>query len=112
MKQFFDRGRIRELQSLEELYERNEFAFAVIYGRRRIGKTSLVGEFVRRGNKKAIRFTATENTDIMNRESFSQSIFAFSGMSLSAIHPAFPSACEFAETVIVAVPAIPLDIFS
>ena len=76
MRQFFDSGRIRELQSLDELYRRDGFAFAVIYGRRRVGKTSLIGEFIRRGNKKAIRFTATENTEIINRENFSQSVFA------------------------------------
>ena len=76
MKQFFDSGRIRELRSLEELYLRNRFAFAVIYGRRRVGKTSLIGEFISRGNKKAIRFTATENTDIVNLENFSQSVFS------------------------------------
>ena len=76
MKKFYDSGRARELQSLEELYSRHEFTFAVIYGRRRVGKTSLIGEFIGRGGKKAIRLTATENTDIINRESFSQSVFA------------------------------------
>jgi len=75
MRQFFESGRKRELLSLDELYRSNEFAFAVIYGRRRVGKTSLIGEFIRRGNKKAIRFTATENTEIINRENFSQSVF-------------------------------------
>ena len=72
---FYDRGRIQELSSLEELYEKNGFKFAVVYGRRRVGKTSLINEFIDRGNKKAIRFIATENTDLVNRESFSESIF-------------------------------------
>jgi len=72
---FYDRGRIHELSSLEELYERNGFKFAVVYGRRRVGKTCLINEFIDRGNKKAVRFTATENTDLVNRESFSESIF-------------------------------------
>ena len=76
MKKFFDSGRIHELRSLEKSYERDEFTFAVVYGRRRIGKTSLINEFINRGNKKAIRFTATENTDVMNRWNFSQSVFA------------------------------------
>ncbi|MCL2786304.1 MAG: ATP-binding protein [Methanomassiliicoccaceae archaeon] len=75
MKRFFDEGRMRELRSLEELYGYNEFTFAVIYGRRRVGKTSLINEFIERNNRKAIRFTATENTDIVNLEKFSQSIF-------------------------------------
>ena len=76
MREFYDSGRARELQSLEELYMRSGFALAVIYGRRRVGKTSLISEFVRRGNKKAVRFTATENADIINRENFSQSVFS------------------------------------
>ena len=76
MNVYYDRGRMWELQSLDALYHRDAFSFAVIYGRRRIGKTSLIGAFVSRGEKKAIRFTATENTDIVNRENFSQSVFA------------------------------------
>jgi AAA+ ATPase superfamily predicted ATPase len=96
MRQFFDSGRIRELQSLEELYDRKEFSFAVIYGRRRIGKTSLIGEFIRRGNKKAIRFTATENTDIVNRENFSQSVFSvYPELSTIGCFPTWESALTY-----------------
>ena len=40
MKKFFDGGRMRELKSLEDLYKRDEFTYVVVYGRRRIGKTS------------------------------------------------------------------------
>ncbi|MDR3294198.1 MAG: ATP-binding protein [Clostridiales bacterium] len=76
MKKFFDSGRKRELLSLEKLYARDEFAFAVVYGRRRVGKTSLIDEFIMRGEKKAIRFIATENTDTVNLLSFSQAVFA------------------------------------
>ena len=72
---FYDRGRMHELNSLEELYERNGFKLAVVYGRRRIGKTSLISEFIKRGDKKSIRFIATENTDIVNRGSFSEDVF-------------------------------------
>jgi len=96
MKKFFDGGRMRELRSLEDLYERNEFAFAVVYGRRRIGKTSLIGEFINRGNKKAIRFTATENTDIVNRENFSQSVFStYPELSALKTFPTWESAFEY-----------------
>ena len=75
MEKFYDRGRMHELRSLEELYMRNEFTFAVIYGRRRVGKSALIREFLRRGNKKAIMFTAAESTDNENLEDFSQSIY-------------------------------------
>ena len=34
-------GRERELQKLESMYESDQFEFAVFYGRRRVGKTTL-----------------------------------------------------------------------
>jgi len=35
---FYDRGRMNELSSLEELFEKNGFIFALVYGRKRVGK--------------------------------------------------------------------------
>ena len=35
-------GREREVAALDRLYESNKFEFAVIYGRRRVGKTALI----------------------------------------------------------------------
>ena len=32
-------GRAKELASLEKLYHKDSFQFAVVYGRRRVGKT-------------------------------------------------------------------------
>jgi len=99
MAKFFDGGRKRELKSLEELYSRDEFSFAVIYGRRRVGKTSLISEFISRGNKKAIRFTSTENTDTVNRESFSQSVFSvYPELSLLKVFPTWESVFEYIAT--------------
>jgi hypothetical protein len=40
-------GRKTELKQLNEQYNSNKFEFAVIYGRRRIGKTSLIQEFIK-----------------------------------------------------------------
>ena len=37
-------GRESELIKLEKMYSTNEFQFAVIYGRRRVGKTTLIRE--------------------------------------------------------------------
>ncbi|MCL2031770.1 MAG: ATP-binding protein [Methanomassiliicoccaceae archaeon] len=76
IRKFREGGRGRELRSLEKLYNREGFTFAVIYGRRRVGKTSLINEFIRRDNKKAIQFTATENTNAVNLSNFSKSIFS------------------------------------
>lgn len=38
-------GRESEMKRLHKLYESNQFEFTVIYGRRRVGKTSLINEF-------------------------------------------------------------------
>jgi AAA+ ATPase superfamily predicted ATPase len=53
---FFDSGRMRGSRSLEELYSREGFKFAVIYGRRRVGKTCLIDEFINHGDKRSIFF--------------------------------------------------------
>ena len=52
-------GRERELKALEKLYISNKFEFAVIYGRRRVGKTALINQFI--GDKSAIYFMGVES---------------------------------------------------
>ena len=53
-------GRSRELNKLNALYNSNQFEFAVFYGRRRVGKTMLINEFIER--KKAVYYMAVEGT--------------------------------------------------
>ena len=57
-------GRKRELEKLNQMYESDSFEFAVIYGRRRIGKTTLIAEFGKK--KKMIYYMATESTSREN----------------------------------------------
>ena len=67
-------GRERELEFLNSQYMGNMFSFIPIYGRRRIGKTRLIEEFIR--DKKAIFFTAVcKGTYDMNMELLSKAIF-------------------------------------
>ena len=47
-------GRKDELAYLNELYESNTFEFLIMYGRRRVGKTTILQEFAM--NKNAIFF--------------------------------------------------------
>lgn len=54
-------GRTKELSELERRYAQPGFQFPVIYGRRRIGKTRLLQEFLR--HKRAIYFMATEQNE-------------------------------------------------
>jgi len=39
-------GRERELNLLNKLYHKNNFQMVVMYGRRRIGKTTLIKKFI------------------------------------------------------------------
>ena len=68
-------GRERELKALNKLYGSSKFEFAVIYGRRRIGKTELIKQFL--GDKKAIYFMGIESNAKLNLENFSKSILEF-----------------------------------
>ncbi len=61
---FLDRG--DELKSLQETWENDNFSFIVIYGRRRIGKTELIKEFLRK--KPHIYFLAPQDTEEMQRK--------------------------------------------
>lgn len=47
-------GRDRELKKLNEMYESDWFEFAVLYGRRRVGKTTLIREFMRDSRESTI----------------------------------------------------------
>jgi AAA+ ATPase superfamily predicted ATPase len=67
-------GRKRELETLEEYYKQPGFQFAVFYGRRRVGKTTLINRF--REDKKSIYFVATESTAKENLELFSAQILS------------------------------------
>ena len=62
-------GREEELGLLQELYDSDHFEFLVLYGRRRVGKTSLLGQFVQ--GKNAIFFSAQEKNDSLNLSDFS-----------------------------------------
>lgn len=68
-------GRHQELEQLNQVYQENDFQFTVIYGRRRIGKTSLINEFLK--NKKAIYYVALEENAEDNLKRFSDAISIF-----------------------------------
>ena len=59
-------GRAEELRKLNELYNTTGFHMAVIYGRRRIGKSTLIAEFIK--DKKAVFYMATKVGSARNVE--------------------------------------------
>ena len=65
-------GRERELNTLNRLYHSDKFEFAVIYGRRRVGKTALISEFTK--DKDTIFFTGVETNAKQNLDNFSRCI--------------------------------------
>ena len=65
-------GRERELASLKEFYEKDGIGMTVIYGRRRIGKSTLITEFIK--DKKSIFYTATKVGKNRNLELFSKQV--------------------------------------
>ncbi|MCL1876326.1 MAG: ATP-binding protein [Synergistaceae bacterium] len=71
-------GREKELAALEKLYDEKSFQMVVMYGRRRIGKTTLISEFT--SGKPSIFFTALEVNDALNLRQFSKKVYAFFDM--------------------------------
>jgi len=87
-------GRERELNKLNELYHTNGFQFPVIYGRRRVGKTALINEFIK--DKEAIFFTGIESNAQQNLENFSRSILSYADEALeNTMFPSFQAALEY-----------------
>lgn len=66
MTRFIDRE--SEIKTLENEYARTGSSLVILYGRRRVGKTSLISEFIR--NKNALFFLASEEPEIQNRNDF------------------------------------------
>jgi len=67
-------GRKSELSSLTESYNKDSFQFPVIYGRRRVGKSTLINEFSK--DKKSIYFVAIQSTIKENLEILSAQILS------------------------------------
>ena len=86
-------GRERELAKLKQLYQSDQFEFVVIYGRRRVGKTALINQFIQ--DKKAIYFMGVESNAKQNLENLSYSIMEFGmGQETKSSFLSFQSALE------------------
>jgi len=65
-------GRKKELDLLNQWYEEDCFQFVTIYGRRRVGKTAIIEQFVK--NKRALFFTALRTKGDMNLRFFNKAV--------------------------------------
>ncbi|MCC8139591.1 MAG: ATP-binding protein, partial [Lachnospiraceae bacterium] len=70
-------GREKELGEMERLYRKGSFQLFILFGRRRVGKTTLLKEFCR--DKNAIFFSAEQSNEKMNLDKFSELIFQHFG---------------------------------
>lgn len=87
-------GRERELKFLNSLYASSQFEFVVIYGRRRVGKSALIHEFIK--DKKTIYFMGVESNGAQNLENFSKSIMEFgTGIPVEMAFVSFQAALEY-----------------
>ena len=68
-------GREKELADLEEMYAQNKFQLFVLYGRRRVGKTTFLNEFCK--GKDSIFYSAEQSNSKLNLEKFSKFVFEF-----------------------------------
>lgn len=68
-------GREKEVEELQRLYESDNPVFAVVYGRRRVGKTFLVREFL--GNRFTFYHTALSPYELKGQELRTQQLFSF-----------------------------------
>lgn len=64
--------RHEELKLINELYNSEKFEFLVLYGRRRVGKTSILKEFSKSND--VIFFSAQEKNDTLNLQDFSVTV--------------------------------------
>lgn len=80
-------GRIDELAELRERYNSNKFEFGVVFGSKRIGKTTILMNFAKEVNGFIYQARETEITD--NLRSFSKALRKYMGFEDSYVHSSF-----------------------
>ena len=85
-------GRKEELKELQFRYQTTHFEMGVIYGARRIGKTSLIKESIK--DRRAFYFQAKESNEYDNRRAFSFQINKLIGITYTVIYPTFSDAFD------------------
>lgn len=71
-------GRKQELNALNQAYQQDSASFIVIYGRRRVGKTTLIQQFIQ--DKPALYFLGTQELEHQNQKRFQQELIRFTNI--------------------------------
>ena len=79
MQKFVNRA--KELEALEKQYATDRSALVIVYGRRRVGKTALITEFLKR-HSNSLYFLATEESEMQNLNYFKVQVAEFTGNEL------------------------------
>jgi AAA+ ATPase superfamily predicted ATPase len=92
-------NRINELQKLNDEYNKKSSSFSVIYGRRRVGKTALISEFIK--DKAHIYLYITQGDLVNQVESFTIQIRKFVDVNIANYlrFDSFENAIEFLATL-------------
>ena len=67
-------GRSAELRALDRMYENNSFEMMILYGRRRVGKTTLLNQFAK--GRDVLFYTGIESKDDENLLEFGRVVFS------------------------------------
>lgn len=73
MTKFIDRE--QEMGTLMDEYNREGSSLVIMYGRRRVGKTKLISEFIK--DKNALFFLASQESEVQNRKLFKEKAAEF-----------------------------------
>jgi uncharacterized protein len=82
------KGRFRELALLDELWAASEATLLILYGRRRVGKTRLITQWLQQSRERALYWVAEPSSATDQLRSFSQAIYNFA-------NPQAPAPPEF-----------------
>lgn len=85
-------GRKKELDKLNRMWKRDKFEMAVVYGRRRVGKTTLIKEFCK--GKRTVFFASSETPSYENLQEFSRIIAMEKGGKGSMTYNSFRDLLE------------------
>ena len=73
MLRFIDRE--NEMRTLTDEYNRKGSSLVILYGRRRVGKTTLISEFIK--DKKSLFFLSSQESEVQNRNLFKEKAAEF-----------------------------------
>ena len=79
---FLDRH--HELALLNDLWNSKNAEFLILYGRRRVGKTALLAEWIQRTSQRSLYWVASPTSSALQLRSFSQAIYNFANPSSAA----------------------------